>query len=218
MSDLLFPYYEGELLFIREMAKEFAARYPSAAGRLLLEPGRSVDPHVERLIESFALLTGRIRAKLDDEFPELTDALLGVLYPHYLNPIPSLALLQFDLDQVRAKPPDGHTLPAGSMLQTQRVGDVPCKYRTCYPVTLWPVTLTEAKLQPPPWPAGTAAPPRAIAALRLRFESPADMSFSKQSLQRLRLHLHGDAALVATLYELIFNHTMQVAFRFPDKK
>jgi type VI secretion system protein ImpG len=218
MSDGLFPYYEGELLFIREMAKEFAARYPAAAGRLLLEPGRSVDPHVERLIESFALLTGRIRAKLDDEFPELTDALLGVLYPHYLNPVPSLALVQFDLDQVRAKPPDGHVIPAGSMLQTQRVGDVACKYRTCYPVTLWPVTLTEAKLQPPPWPAGTAAPPRAVAALRLRFEAPKEVPFDKMSLKRLRLYLHGDNALIATLYELIFNHTQQVAFRFTDVK
>jgi type VI secretion system protein ImpG len=218
MSDLLLPYYNGELLFIREMAKEFAARYPAAAGRLLLEPGRSVDPHVERLIEAFALLTGRIRAKLDDEFPELTDALLGVLYPHYLNPVPSLALVQFDLDQVRAKPPKGHLVPAGSMLQTQRVGDVPCKYRTAYPVTLWPVTLTDAKLQPPPWPAGTAAPPRAVAALRLRFEAPPDVPFGKTSLDRLRLYLHGDNALIATLYELIFNHTLQVAFRFPDVK
>src|ERR1051326_744477 len=136
MSSALFPYYEGDLVFVREMAKEFARQYPAAAGRLLLEGGRSVDPHVERLIEAFALLTGRIRAKLDDEFPELTDALLNVLYPHYLNPVPSLPLLQFDLDQVRAKPPDGHKIAAGSLLQTPRVGDIPCKYRTCYPLTL----------------------------------------------------------------------------------
>jgi type VI secretion system protein ImpG len=218
MSDVLFPYYEGELLFIREMAKEFAKQYPAAAGRLMLEPGRSVDPHVERLIEAFALLTGRIRAKLDDEFPELTDALLNVLYPHYLAPIPSLALLQFDLDQVRLKPPNGHLIPAGSLLQTQRVGDIPCKYRTCYPVTLWPVTLSDAKLQPPPWPSGTTAPPRAAAALRLRFDAPAETPFGKLALDRLRLYLNGDAALIATLYDLLFNHTLQVVYRFPDVK
>ena len=80
--------------------------------------------------------------------------------------------VQFDLDMVRAKPPNGLTLAAGSMLHTRRVGDVACKYRTCYPVTLWPVTLAEAKLQPPPFPSGTAAPARAVAALRLRFETP----------------------------------------------
>lgn len=218
MSDALFPYYEGELLFIREMAKEFARQYPAAASRLLLEQGRSVDPHVERLIESFALLSGRVRAKLDDEFPELTDALLNVLYPHYLTPIPSLAMVQFDLDLVRSKPADGYKIPKGSLLQTQAVGDVRCKYRTCYPTTLWPVTLKEARLQPPPWPQGTAAPPRALAALRLNFESPPEMPFAKQSLQKLRLFLHGDGALISTLYELIFNHTLQVAFRFPDQK
>jgi type VI secretion system protein ImpG len=218
MSQELYRYYEGELLFIREMAKDFARQYPAAAGRLLLEEGRSADPHVERLIESFALLAGRVRHKIDDEFPELTDAILNVLYPHYLAPIPSLALLQLDLDPVRAKPADGLKIAAGSMLRTQRVGDVPCRYRTSYPVTLWPITLAEARLLAPPFPPGLSAPARAVAVLQLRFETPADMPFSKLALQRLRLYLHGDNALVSTLYELIFNHSLQVAFRFPDVK
>src|SRR5215468_2735117 len=95
MSDTIYRYYERELLFIRQMAQEFARLYPAAAGRLLLEPNRSVDPHVDRLIEAFALLSGRVQHKLDDEFPELTDALLNVLYPHYLRPIPSTAVVQF---------------------------------------------------------------------------------------------------------------------------
>ena len=99
MSDSLYNYYERELIFIRQLAQEFAKQYPAAAGRLLLEPNRSIDPHVERLIESFALLAGRVHHKLDDEFPELTDALLGVLYPHYLAPMPSMAIVA-----VRARP------------------------------------------------------------------------------------------------------------------
>src|SRR5439155_1732505 len=88
MSDTLYPYYERELIFIRQMAQEFAKKYPGLAGRLLLEPNRSIDPHVERLIQSFALVAGRIQHKLDDDFPELTDALLNVLFPHYLAPLP----------------------------------------------------------------------------------------------------------------------------------
>src|SRR5258707_4318761 len=102
MSDTLFPYYESELLFIRRLAQEFARQYPAAAGRLLLEPNRSLDPHVERLIEAFALLSGRIHLKLDAEFPELIEALLGVLYPHYLAPLPSMAIVQLLLDPIRA--------------------------------------------------------------------------------------------------------------------
>src|SRR6266404_5157472 len=118
MIEELYPYYERELLFIRQLAQGFARQYPAAAGRLLLEPNRSADPHVERMIEAFALIAGRIHHKLDDEFPELTDALLSVLYPHYLAPVPSMAILQFDLDPARGQLPDGFSIPLHSRLRT----------------------------------------------------------------------------------------------------
>jgi type VI secretion system protein ImpG len=136
MSQTLYHYYERELTFIRQFAQEFAQQYPAAAGRLLLEPNRSTDPHVERLIESFALLTGRIQHKIDDEFPELTTALLGVLYPHYLAPIPSMAIVQFELDAARARSPEGFLIDRHSRLSTKPVGDLPCRYRTGYHAAL----------------------------------------------------------------------------------
>ena len=72
MRDELLPYYERELKFIRQMAGEFAQKYPKVAGRLQLESDKeSEDPHVERLIQAFALLAGRVHHKLDDEFPEI---------------------------------------------------------------------------------------------------------------------------------------------------
>src|SRR5437660_11354842 len=139
MSQALYPYYERELLFIRQFAQDFARTYPAAAGRLLLEPNRSIDPHIERLIEAFALLAGRIHHKLDDEFPELTQGLLSVLYPHYLAPIPSMAIVQFDLDPSRAKLPNGFLIDRHSKLRSPAINDISCRFRTAYPVTLWPV-------------------------------------------------------------------------------
>ena len=82
MADDLLPFYERELTFVRQHAKEFAEKYPKIASRLLLEADKCEDPHVERLIEAFAFLTARIQHKIEDELPEITDALLGVLYPH----------------------------------------------------------------------------------------------------------------------------------------
>src|SRR6516164_2774272 len=157
MSETLYHHYERELHFIRQLAQEFARQYPAAAGRLLLEPNRSTDPHVERLIESFALLTGRIQHKIDDEFPELTVALLGVLYPHYLAPIPSMAIVQFELDPARAQLPNGFLIDRHSKLHTHPVEyqydkRLPCQFRTCYPVQLWPVALTSARYVVPPFP------------------------------------------------------------------
>ena len=216
MSQGLFPYYERELTFIRQFAQEFAERYPAAAGRLLLEPNRSGDPHVERLIESFALLAGRIHHKLDDEFPELTEALLSVLYPHYLAPVPSMAVVEFDLDASREPLPDGFPIPRGSRLQTARVGNIPCRFRTGYPVTLWPIELTSASLQSPPFPREYEPPRRTAAALRLQFECRSGLKFSQLSLEELRLFLFGEGHVVGMLYELIFNHATQVVFRALD--
>src|SRR5690606_33626590 len=104
----------------RHLAREFARERPKIAGRLDLdlESGISDDPHVERLIESFAFLTARIRLKLEDEFPELTEALLSVLYPHYLAPIPSMSIVQFELDAEQGQAADGYVIPRHSRLYT----------------------------------------------------------------------------------------------------
>ena len=214
MSRDLYPYYERELVAVRQLAQEFARQYPAAAGRLMLEPTRSTDPHVERMIEAFALLAGRVRHKLDDEFPELTDALLHILYPHYLAPVPSAAVVQFVADPART-PPDGFTLPRGSRLFTPPVQNVPCRFRTAYPVTLWPVSVESARLQGPPYPVGVNPPPGTAAILRLRLESPA--GFDKLPLETLRFHLLGENQLVAELYELLLNHASQVVLSAPDK-
>jgi type VI secretion system protein ImpG len=213
MSDTLFPYYERELDFIRRLARDFAKLYPAAASRLLLEENQSTDPHVERLIESFALLSGRVHHKIDDEFPELTHALLGVLYPHYLAPIPSMAMIQFELDPGRAQLPNGFVIERGAKLHTQPVGDLACKFRTAYPVTLWPVDVSGAKFVPPPFPSGLKAPPRTQAALRIQFECQGDLRFHALTLDRLRLYFNGDNQLVTNLYEILFNNTIQVVFR-----
>src|SRR5215470_2348308 len=110
MPDELLPYYERELAFLRQSGAEFAAKYPKIASRLLLEAGKCEDPHVERLLQAFALLAARVHHKIDDEFPELTDALLSILYPHYLAPIPSMAIVQFELDPAQSSLPIGFTI------------------------------------------------------------------------------------------------------------
>ncbi len=124
-DDPLLPYYERELTYLRHLGAEFASKYPKVAGRLLLEADKSEDPHVERLIQAFAFLAARIHHKLDDEFPEITDALLGVLYPHFIAPIPSMSIAQFVLDPDQGKLTSGHHIARGSMLYSQSVNGSP---------------------------------------------------------------------------------------------
>jgi type VI secretion system protein ImpG len=215
MSDTLYRYYEQELHDFRQQSEEFARRYPAAAGRLQLEPGRSVDPHVERMIEAFAFLAGRIHKRLDDDFPEVTDALLSVLYPHYLAPIPSMSIVQMEADPANVQP-TGVEITRHTRLHSQPVGDVACRFRTCYGVTLWPVNVAQAASLTPPFPEGVRAPGEAAAAIRLRIQCHGDIRFSQLSLDTLRFYLCADQQLGGKLYELLFNHVMAVEFRPAD--
>jgi type VI secretion system protein ImpG len=212
MADELLTYYERELTFLRQLGAEFAAKYPKIAGRLLLESDRSEDPHVERLLQAFAFLTARVHHKLDDELPEITDALLGVLYPHYLAPVPSMSVVQFVLDPEQGKLTTGHRIDRGATLYSQPVDGSPCRFRTCYPVTLWPIEVSSARFDTPDrlGPAGQAA-----AVLVLELRCLGGTTFADLDLDRLRFFLHGEGPLVYALYELLMRDVSRIELRDP---
>ena len=82
-------YYEEELRYLYDSGKEFARAHPDRAQFLNIDAVGDRDPYVERLFEGFAFLAGRIREKLDDSFPELTEGLINLLWPHFSHVIPS---------------------------------------------------------------------------------------------------------------------------------
>lgn len=210
MVDELLPYYNRELTYIRKLAAEFAEAHPKIAGRLRLSADAVEDPYVARLIEGFAFLNARIRHKLDDDFPELTDALLSVLYPHYLAPIPSMSIVRFDSQ------PDltaAYSIPKGTEIETEIVGGEPCIFRTCYPVDLWPIRIEAASLSGRPLVApSNHRAGGAVASLRLTLSCLTDeMTFTELAPDRLRFFLRGQPQQVYPLYELIMNNTVSVA-------
>lgn len=211
MSDALLPYYDRELNALRALAAEFAAAHPQKAAQLRLSTDTVNDPHVERLLEGVAFLAARVHHRLDDEFPELTDALLSVLYPHYLAPMPSCAVAQF------AGRPDLATsaaIPSGLLLETEAVRGVPCRFRTAYPVTLWPIEIESIRLSG--LPLAAPANPRAQGAagvLRIALKCTApDNSFTQLGIERLRFFLRGGPNIALPLYELLCQHVIGIAF------
>jgi type VI secretion system protein ImpG len=213
MSDELLRYYHRELAFLRRLGAEFAEAHPKIAGRLRLGPDAAEDPHVERLIEAAAFLNARVRLKLEDDFPEITDSLLGVLYPHYQRPLPGMAVAQFFLDRGQADLVAGYTIPRETMLESDPVDGEPCRFRTCYPVTLWPIELVGAELAGRPFAAPTTKhSSQAVAVLRLQLQCfGPQMAFSKLSLGPLRFFLQGQSQHVFPLYELLFNNVLGAA-------
>lgn len=212
MGDELLPYYNRELAFIRRLGAEFADANPGKAGALRIGADSCEDPHVERMIEAFAYLNARIRHKIDDDFPEITDALLGVLYPHYAAPIPAMSIVQFSLDRGQASRTTAYTVPRGAALETEPVDGEPCRFRTAYPVDLWPIEVTAASFQKLPFAKpGSAWPPHAVASLRIELRCMVkDMTFRKLGLSTLRFFIKGQKQHIFALYEAMLNNTVEV--------
>lgn len=211
-DDLLF-YYQRELTFLRQLGEEFAHKHPKVAGRLLLEPGKCEDPHVERLLEGFAFLAARVHLKLDDEFPEIVEALLSVVYPQYLSPVPSMSIVQFHLDPEQGKLTSGLTVGRNRTLSSAPVNGVPCQFRTAYDATLWPLQVASAGWRPGDRLNLSARSVGVAGAVSVRLDCFQDVEFNKLDLKTLRFFLHGEANLVHTLLELLCNRCAGILVR-----
>jgi type VI secretion system protein ImpG len=216
MRDELLVYYERELTFLRQMGAEFADQYPKVASRLLLEPNRCEDPHVERLIESVALLAARVHLRLDDDFPEITQALLNIVYPHYTRPIPSLSIAEFHMREGGAVA--AQRIPRHTMLYSQPVEGMPVRFQTAYDTDVWPLTISEVqwlsidRLDPPLRVSGMTA------VLRARIDCWPEVNFAQLPISTLRFYLDGEIPLVHSLYELLSNNCTSIVLRDPRPK
>lgn len=218
MQNDLLPYYSRELAHLRQLGKEFATQFPKVAGRLLLEEGVSEDPHVERLLEAFAFLTARIQHKIDDEFPEITDALLGVLYPHYLRPIPSMSVVQFSVDPTQMNLSSKLEIPRHSSLLSRRVHDMPCRFRNAYPVELWPISMSHASFEPIQRADFALRQLDAVAIVRLRINAHPGLFLNDLGIDKLRFFLQGEPPAMHALYELLFNNVARITLKAGDQE
>ncbi len=217
MSAELLPYYERELIFVRKMASEFAEQYPERAAALRLTRTGCDDPHVERMIEAFALVAGRIQRKIDEEFPEITQALLDLLYPHLSRQVPSMAIAEFEVDAEQSKSPTGHVVPRGATTYGEPVGGVQCRFRTAYPVRLFPIRVVSASFSHAANVPGGVSGSNARYAIRIELQTRGTAKFSSLQMRDLRFHIGGDLQAAHWIYELLFNNVSQVLLRRQEK-
>jgi type VI secretion system protein ImpG len=211
MLDELLPYYERELADLKTLAGEFAIRFPKIARRLSIEGEQCEDPHVERLIEAFAFLAARIHRKLDDEYPEIAESFLQLLYPHYTRPLPSCTILQFETDPVKPEIGGKYLVPRHQQVITPAIAGVPCRFRSSYDVALWPLKVDSSTLeltQSSEYLRRLA--PDAAAVLTLDLSCQGGLKAGEIGLDRLRFFLDGTPQLMHLLYELLCGKTLRV--------
>ncbi|MCP4408411.1 MAG: type VI secretion system baseplate subunit TssF [Gammaproteobacteria bacterium] len=215
MDPRLLRYYNRELQYVREMGAEFAQQFPKIAGRLGLEGLECADPYVERLLEGFAFMAARIQLKLDAEFPRFTQHLLELVYPHYLAPLPSMAIVNLQPDLLEGSLADGVVVPRGCELRSLLGKDeqTPCTYLTAHDVTLWPLQLTEAEYLVTSGAVAAHGVPRVEgvrSAIRLRLKATAGLTFDQLAVDRLPIYLSGSEELPMQIYEQLLGHTKAI--------
>jgi type VI secretion system protein ImpG len=210
MNPQLLKYYNRELQYIREMGGEFAEEFPKIAGRLGLDAFECADPYVERLLEGFAFLAARVQLKVDAEFPRFTQHLLEMVYPHYLSPLPSMAIVQMTPDLNDASLQEGVVIPRGTQLRSQisKGEQTACEYSTAHELTLWPLQLAEAEYLASAGAVANLGLPKQSglkAGLRLRLQSTAGLNFNHLALDRLTFFLRGGEVAVQIYEQLLAN-------------
>ncbi|WP_368209470.1 type VI secretion system baseplate subunit TssF [Aeromonas sp. R4-2] len=196
-------YFRDELAFLRLQGREFADSYPELT-RFLSE--QNTDPDVERLLEGFAFLTGNLRAKIEDEFPELTHGLLNMLWPNYLRPVPSMTIMQFSVI------PGAIAQPAlvrqGCQLDSLPIDDVTCHFQTCHDAWVYPAEMRQI----------TAQSGNDLSTISLDIALHAPLPLSELQLDKLRFFLGGDSYTAYELYFWLSNQLSHIELEFGGKR
>nr|WP_180203432.1 type VI secretion system baseplate subunit TssF [Pseudomonas sp. SbOxS1]NYU03115.1 type VI secretion system baseplate subunit TssF [Pseudomonas sp. SbOxS1] len=207
-ENLTLRYFDAEMRYLREAAQEFAEAFPDRAAQLNLDKPGARDPYVERLFEGFAFLMGRLREKLDDDLPELTEGLVSLLWPHYLRTIPSLCIVELAPELAQMK--RSELIATGFEVLSQPIGAqrTRCRYTTTQDLTLRPLALESVRL---------AHEPDGRSVLRLRFARGAMSPWSDIDLSRLPLYLNADAPLASALHQALTLNAQALYVRLPEQ-
>lgn len=208
IDEQLLDYYQRELTWLRQAGAGFAERYPKIASRLELSAGECPDPHVERLLEGFSLLSARLQRRLDDGYAEFSDALLEQLYPLALRPLPSCAIARFEPDPSKGNLSAGYALPRDTPLFVTTASGDSVHFRSAAPVTLWPLEVVDAVLLDTEETQALTGAPQARAALRLSLRCVGEDPWSALPIRTLRIHLAGSPVTAAVLYDLLCGNVL----------
>ncbi|MDK9355721.1 type VI secretion system baseplate subunit TssF [Lelliottia sp. V106_10] len=208
MEDLTLRYYDAEMRYLREAAKEFAHTHPDRAAMLDLDKAGTPDPYVERLFEGFAFSMGRLREKIDDDLPELTEGLVSMLWPHYLRTIPSLSIVAFTPDLHAMKMAE--IVHAGVEVYSRPVGpkNTVCRYRTTREMMLNPLSVSGVTM---------STEPDGRSMLRLRLACSGQADWSQAELSRLSFYLGAEAPISSQLHLMLTRRQAALYMRLPGQ-
>jgi len=211
MDEKLLQNYNQELAFIRRLASVFSNKHPGIASQLRLAPDKIDDPHVARLIESFAFQNANIRMIMDQNTKSVSSSILNIIYPQCQLPIPSASIVR-----INPKPDltSSITIPRHTILESKKASNEKCHYITTSKETVRPIHIKNAKIVSQPFfiPKNIAKNKEIDSVLNIEIQPNSnEIQISSMKLNKLRIFLNAPSQYVYSLYELIFNNTVTIS-------
>lgn len=211
-------YYERELSTLRGYSREFSIAFPAQAQQLGMAAGAEDDPHIARFIQATALSNARIAQLIDDNDQKVTEALLSVNYPHYLQPFPAASIVHADTSGSIATASATSSIARGAMMTARLPEGPPCKFRTVYDLQLAPVSLGQVRFRSlADLPPTLRRPPSVASSLSIDIECASPASDLQQlHLDVLRCFIHADQSLGALTRDTLFMRARTAYLQLPD--
>ncbi|BCW90475.1 hypothetical protein sos41_36450 [Alphaproteobacteria bacterium SO-S41] len=221
MDPRLVEFYDQELKYLRETAREFGAAYPTLAARLGVNTPGEADPYVERLLEGVAFLGARVQMKLSDEFPKFTQHLIDAIYPHYLAPTPAMAVLAFEPKPGDPALNDGISIARGTpcRIPAPEKKRADCVFTTGQAVRLWPIKVAKVEYLANRAGVAVAAGESGLSGeggLLIRLEATGAAPLSSLAIDELTFYLGGAESLAGRIYEQLAGNASGVALAAPE--
>ncbi len=198
---MLDRYFQEELDYLRRSGDDFSQAFPKLTKYLST---RSTDPDVERLIEGFAFLSARLREKIDDQLPEVSETLLNLFWPGFLRSIPSATILR--LDTPKGAINERQTVREGMEVESISVGNTICRFRTAYDVDIFPLVVEDVRHESS----------RASSRVTLRIRTQNGEPLNAIDLKNLRFYLGGSEYSALTLNLYLQRYMSEMRLRNPS--
>ncbi|WP_026971605.1 type VI secretion system baseplate subunit TssF [Aliagarivorans marinus] len=215
-----FDSFQQELQFLRDSVEDFGQAYPAVAAELKLSAGRSADPHVEQLLQSFAYLTGKLRADMAEQRGEIPNQMLQTLYPSLVRSQPCMTVLQADVDTDGTNFLNGYTLEKGRQFVTRARSNhsdkaYDCSLQCCYNTPLWPFEISSLKILPKNYYSQIDQRRDTQAVLSVTIQSRGMDNVYEYPLDSLRFYINNNSQRPG-LYQLLNDKLSAVAVKVGD--